>query len=176
VPKAWKETCCNSNRNIPTNASLQARLLESGNSLIHPSVQEAIGAGQQRNDISEYFMLLMQDLMLPVVISYANAAIDTTATGFKRRKLVAAVERRETPIEAPASETQDKISFIINRLLIANIEPKANEFTKVLKEEYYPWFAQYTAPPSETQDKISFIINNLLIANIEPKAKEFIKF
>ncbi|GKC10671.1 small glutamine-rich tetratricopeptide repeat-containing protein [Tanacetum coccineum] len=34
---------------------------------------------------SVYFMLLMQDLMLPVVISYVNAAIDTTAIGFKRR-------------------------------------------------------------------------------------------
>ncbi|GJV25330.1 chaperonin-like protein [Tanacetum coccineum] len=33
---------------------------------------------------SVYFMLLMQDLMLPVVISYVNAAIDTTAIGFKR--------------------------------------------------------------------------------------------
>ncbi|GJW72402.1 putative reverse transcriptase domain-containing protein [Tanacetum coccineum] len=34
---------------------------------------------------SEYFMLLMQDLMLPVVISYVNAGIDTIAIGFKRR-------------------------------------------------------------------------------------------
>ncbi|GKC22745.1 heat shock 70 kDa protein 14-like protein, partial [Tanacetum coccineum] len=34
---------------------------------------------------SVYFMLLMQDLMMPVVISYVNAAIDTTAIGFKRR-------------------------------------------------------------------------------------------
>nr|GEX21799.1 reverse transcriptase domain-containing protein [Tanacetum cinerariifolium] len=34
---------------------------------------------------SVYFMLLMQDLMLPVVISYVNAAIDTTTIGFKRR-------------------------------------------------------------------------------------------
>ncbi|GKF03706.1 hypothetical protein Tco_0030629 [Tanacetum coccineum] len=33
---------------------------------------------------SVYFMLLMQDLMLTVVISYLNAAIDTTAIGFKR--------------------------------------------------------------------------------------------
>ncbi|GKB75356.1 hypothetical protein Tco_0942251 [Tanacetum coccineum] len=33
---------------------------------------------------SVYFMLLMQDLMLPIVISYVNVAIDTTAIGFKR--------------------------------------------------------------------------------------------
>ncbi|KAL4562855.1 hypothetical protein LXL04_026886 [Taraxacum kok-saghyz] len=57
--------------------------------------------------------------------------------------LVAAAERRETPIEAPPSETQDKISFIINNLSAANIEAKAKEFTDILKEQYYPWFAQY---------------------------------
>ncbi|KAK9049274.1 hypothetical protein SSX86_031758, partial [Deinandra increscens subsp. villosa] len=57
--------------------------------------------------------------------------------------LVAAAERRETPIEAPPSETQDKISFIINNLSAANIETKAKEFTEVLKEQYYAWFAQY---------------------------------
>ncbi|KAI3741197.1 hypothetical protein L1987_58865 [Smallanthus sonchifolius] len=57
--------------------------------------------------------------------------------------LVAAAERRETPIEAPPSETQDKISFIINNLSAANIEAKAREFTEVLKEQYYAWFAQY---------------------------------
>nr|GEZ74195.1 small glutamine-rich tetratricopeptide repeat-containing protein [Tanacetum cinerariifolium]GEZ86300.1 small glutamine-rich tetratricopeptide repeat-containing protein [Tanacetum cinerariifolium] len=34
---------------------------------------------------SVYFMILMQDLMLPVVISYVNAAIDTTDIGYKRR-------------------------------------------------------------------------------------------
>ncbi|XP_021677934.2 uncharacterized protein LOC110663040 isoform X2 [Hevea brasiliensis] len=57
--------------------------------------------------------------------------------------LVAAAERRETPIEAPASEIQDKISFIINNISAANIEAKAKEFTEILKEQYYPWFAQY---------------------------------
>lgn len=57
--------------------------------------------------------------------------------------LVAAAERRETPIEAPASEIQDKISFIINNLSLANVEAKAKEFMEILKEEYYPWFAQY---------------------------------
>ncbi|KAD3069237.1 hypothetical protein R6Q59_016720 [Mikania micrantha] len=57
--------------------------------------------------------------------------------------LVAAAERRETPIEAPPSEIQDKISFIINNLSAANIEAKAKEFTEVLKEQYYAWFAQY---------------------------------
>ncbi|XP_059312955.1 uncharacterized protein LOC132064095 isoform X1 [Lycium ferocissimum] len=57
--------------------------------------------------------------------------------------LVAAAERREKPIEAPASEIQDKISFIINNLSAANIEAKAKEFTGILEEQYYPWFAQY---------------------------------
>ncbi|XP_022867508.1 CCR4-NOT transcription complex subunit 1-like isoform X1 [Olea europaea var. sylvestris] len=57
--------------------------------------------------------------------------------------LVAAADRRETPIEAPASEIQDKISFIINNLSAANFEAKAKELTDILKEQYYPWFAQY---------------------------------
>ncbi|CAI0400959.1 unnamed protein product [Linum tenue] len=57
--------------------------------------------------------------------------------------LVAAAERRETPIEAPASEIQDKISFIINNISTANIDVKGREFSEVLMEQYYPWFAQY---------------------------------
>ncbi|XP_022732983.1 CCR4-NOT transcription complex subunit 1-like isoform X3 [Durio zibethinus] len=57
--------------------------------------------------------------------------------------LVAAAERRETPIEAPASEIQDKISFIINNISAANIEAKGKEFTQILKDLYCPWFAQY---------------------------------
>ncbi|CAN1849444.1 CCR4-NOT transcription complex subunit 1 [Linum perenne] len=57
--------------------------------------------------------------------------------------LVAAAERRESPIEAPASEIQDKISFIINNISTANIEAKAREFSDILTEQFYPWFAQY---------------------------------
>ncbi|KAH8516641.1 hypothetical protein H0E87_004840 [Populus deltoides] len=57
--------------------------------------------------------------------------------------LMAAAERRETPIEAPGSEIHDKVSFMINNISVANVEPKAKEFTEILKEPYYPWFAQY---------------------------------
>ncbi|XP_073064928.1 uncharacterized protein [Primulina eburnea] len=57
--------------------------------------------------------------------------------------LITAAERREIPIETPASEIQDKISFIINNLSAANIEAKAKEFTDILNEHYYPWFARY---------------------------------
>ncbi|XP_058209894.1 uncharacterized protein LOC131322550 isoform X2 [Rhododendron vialii] len=57
--------------------------------------------------------------------------------------LVAAAERRETPLEAPASEIQDKISFIINNLSSTNFEAKAKEFSEILTEQYYSWFAQY---------------------------------
>ncbi|KAL0429074.1 UNVERIFIED_CONTAM: CCR4-NOT transcription complex subunit, partial [Sesamum radiatum] len=46
-------------------------------------------------------------------------------------------------LAAPASEIQDKISFIINNLSAANVEAKAKEFTEILNEQYYPWFAQY---------------------------------
>ncbi|KAE8699711.1 transcription factor UNE10-like [Hibiscus syriacus] len=44
---------------------------------------------------------------------------------------------------APASEIQDKISFIINNISVTNLEAKGKEFTEILKEQYYPWFAQY---------------------------------
>lgn len=46
-------------------------------------------------------------------------------------------------MQAPASEVQDKISFIINNLSVTNIEAKAKEFTEIFKEQFYPWFAQY---------------------------------
>eukprot|EP00250_Pteridium_aquilinum_P021342 c25093_g1_i1 orf=270-7661(-) len=57
--------------------------------------------------------------------------------------LVAAAERRDNPIEAPSSEVQDKIAFIINNISSANLDTKTKEFTEVLKEQFYPWFAQY---------------------------------
>ncbi|XXG66487.1 hypothetical protein AAC387_Pa06g0046 [Persea americana] len=57
--------------------------------------------------------------------------------------LVAAAERRDTQIEAPSSETQDKILFMINNISLSNMDTKAKEFSEVLKEHYYPWFAQY---------------------------------
>ncbi|VFQ85948.1 unnamed protein product [Cuscuta campestris] len=57
--------------------------------------------------------------------------------------LVAAAERRETPMEEPASEVQDKISFIINNLAIQNVDTKAKEIAEIIKEQHYPWFAQY---------------------------------
>lgn len=46
-------------------------------------------------------------------------------------------------LQAPVSEIQDKISFIINNISVANIEAKAKEFNEIFKEQYYPWFAQY---------------------------------
>ncbi|KAI3865837.1 hypothetical protein MKX03_035790, partial [Papaver bracteatum] len=57
--------------------------------------------------------------------------------------VAAEIRERETPIEVPAQETQDRILFMINNLSVANVETKAKEFTDVLKEEFYPWFAQY---------------------------------
>ncbi|KAJ0736881.1 putative CCR4-Not complex component, Not1, MIF4G-like domain superfamily [Helianthus annuus] len=78
--------------------------------------------------------------------AFARASRAVTSAKFGSlniETLVAAAERRETPIEAPPSETQDKISFIINNLSIANIEAKAKEFTEILKEPYYAWFAEY---------------------------------
>ncbi|GAV69286.1 Not1 domain-containing protein/DUF3819 domain-containing protein [Cephalotus follicularis] len=80
----------------------------------------------------------------PGFIRPSRAATSTRfGSALNIETLVAAAERRETPIEAPASEAQDKISFIINNISVANIEVKAKEFTEILKELYYPWFAQY---------------------------------
>ncbi|CAA6673569.1 unnamed protein product [Spirodela intermedia] len=57
--------------------------------------------------------------------------------------LVQAAERRDTPIEAPGSEIQDKILFMINNISLTNVDAKAKEFIEILNEKYYPWFAQY---------------------------------
>ncbi|KAI4996557.1 hypothetical protein ZWY2020_051477 [Hordeum vulgare] len=57
--------------------------------------------------------------------------------------LVAAAEQRDSPIETPPSEVQDKILFMINNISTSNMEAKAKEFSEVLQEQYYPWFAQY---------------------------------
>ena len=32
---------------------------------------------------------------------------------------------------------------MINNISLANLEAKAKEFTEILKEQFYPWFAQY---------------------------------
>lgn len=57
--------------------------------------------------------------------------------------LVAAAERRDTPIEAPASDVQDKTAFLINNISTSNLEAKSKEFLEVLKEPHYAWFSQY---------------------------------
>ncbi|XP_058205092.1 uncharacterized protein LOC131319013 isoform X2 [Rhododendron vialii] len=57
--------------------------------------------------------------------------------------LVAAAERRDTSMEYPASSTQDKILFMTNNMSSSNIEAKAKEFSELLSEQHYPWFAQY---------------------------------
>lgn len=46
-------------------------------------------------------------------------------------------------MQAPASDVQDKISFMINNISLANLEAKAKEFSEILKEQFFPWFAQY---------------------------------
>ena len=46
-------------------------------------------------------------------------------------------------MQDPASDIQDKILFMINNISSSNVEAKAKEFTEILSEQYYPWFAQY---------------------------------
>ncbi|ONL92530.1 transcription regulator [Zea mays] len=64
-------------------------------------------------------------------------------TALNIETLVAAAEQRDTPIETPPPEVQDKILFMINNISISNMEAKAKEFNEVIQEKYYPWFAQY---------------------------------
>ncbi|KAL5862252.1 hypothetical protein ACOSQ3_003532 [Xanthoceras sorbifolium] len=89
---------------------------------------------------------LQNVIRAPAMLSVSSGVIRPVTSKFGTlniETLVAAAERRATPIEAPASEIQDKISFIINNISALNIEAKAKELTEILKEQYYPWFAQY---------------------------------
>ncbi|GAB2271046.1 hypothetical protein Dimus_005896 [Dionaea muscipula] len=102
------------------------------------------------NDVANVLKLqnaVSASLMLSSSPGYARAARGITTTPFGQalniETLVAAAERRETPIQAPSSEIQDKISFIVNNISAANIEVKAKEFSEILKEKHYPWFAEY---------------------------------
>ncbi|KAL9234369.1 hypothetical protein vseg_009249 [Gypsophila vaccaria] len=83
--------------------------------------------------------------MLSISPAFSRSRVSTTRFGsaLNIETLEAAAERRETPIEAPSSEVQDKISFTINNISSANVEAKAKEFSEILKEPYFPWFAQY---------------------------------
>ncbi|PON57727.1 CCR4-NOT transcription complex subunit [Trema orientale] len=103
-------------------------------------VSEASGIQKLQNAVSAPAMLSSS----PGFIRPSRGVTSTRfGSALNIETLVAAAEKRETPIEAPASEVQDKISFIINNISVANIEAKAKEFTEIFKEQYYPWFAQY---------------------------------
>ncbi|CAA2972771.1 Hypothetical predicted protein [Olea europaea subsp. europaea] len=85
--------------------------------------------------------------------------------------LVAAAERRKTLIEAPASENQDKISFIFNNLSPDNLEAKAKEFSEFLKEQYYPWFAQASIEYNFHELYLKFLDK----VNLKPLNKEIVQ-
>ncbi|BBG97359.1 transcription regulator [Prunus dulcis] len=121
------------------------------------SLDDRHKASTSSNDIKPLLSSAVQPSSQSVVS--APAMLSSSSPGFVRpsrgvtstrfgsalniETLVAAAEKRETPIEAPASEVQDKISFIINNISVANVEAKSKEFTEVMKDQYHPWFAQY---------------------------------
>ncbi|TXG46399.1 hypothetical protein EZV62_028102 [Acer yangbiense] len=74
--------------------------------------------------------------------------------------LIAAAERRDAPIEAPASDVQDKILFMINNISTLNIDAKAKEFTEIVSEQYYPWLAQYVHGHEKFLDKVNSKVLN----------------
>ncbi|XVE56397.1 hypothetical protein DITRI_Ditri04bG0005600 [Diplodiscus trichospermus] len=59
------------------------------------------------------------------------------------KTLVAAAEKRNTSVETPASDIQDKVFFMINNISSSNVDAKVEEFTGILNKQHYPWFAQY---------------------------------
>ncbi|XP_031259158.1 CCR4-NOT transcription complex subunit 1-like [Pistacia vera] len=79
--------------------------------------------------------------------SFLHSSRGITSTRFGSalniETLIVAAERRDTAIKAPASEVQDKILFMINNISTLNIDAKAKDFTEILSEQYYSWFAQY---------------------------------
>lgn len=83
--------------------------------------------------------------------------------------LLIASENRETAIEVPPSEIKDKILFMLNNLSAANFEANAKEFTAILAEHYYPWFAEYLVMKRyETTGPFCCLLMNLL-AFCEPQ-------
>ncbi|KAF5732911.1 Ccr4-not transcription complex putative isoform 1 [Tripterygium wilfordii] len=114
--------------------------LSSGGQPSVPPLVDASGIQKTQNAIGAPAMLSSS----PGFVRPSRGASSTKfGSALNIKTLVAAAERRETPIEAPASEIQDKISFIINNISAANVEAKAKEVTEILKEQYYPWFAEY---------------------------------
>lgn len=45
--------------------------------------------------------------------------------------------------QAPSTDVQDKLSFMFNNIGPSTVEKKATEFLELIKEDCYPWFAQY---------------------------------
>ncbi|CAI9279427.1 unnamed protein product [Lactuca saligna] len=88
--------------------------------------------------ISSALMASSPEFRLP-----SRTVASTSFVSASSSTLLDVAQRRETPVQAPPSITRDRISFIFNTLSIANIEAKVEEFTKILEEPYYPWFAQY---------------------------------
>nr|GLL40743.1 CCR4-NOT transcription complex subunit 1-like [Ipomoea trifida] len=75
-------------------------------------------------------------------VSMVNSELDE-GKNYITTQFPGSIRSSQSSIEAPASEVQDKISFIMNNLSDANIVVKAKEIVELLKEEHYPWFAQY---------------------------------
>ncbi|XP_077542745.1 CCR4-NOT transcription complex subunit 1 isoform X6 [Haemaphysalis longicornis] len=56
--------------------------------------------------------------------------------------LLGATEK-DDKLVIPPEAVQDKVAFIINNLSQMNLPQKTEEFKEVVKEDYWPWFAQY---------------------------------
>ncbi|XP_021286308.1 CCR4-NOT transcription complex subunit 1-like [Herrania umbratica] len=83
----------------------------------------------------------------PTASDFLHSSRRVTSTRFGSalniETLIAADEKRNTPLKTPASNVQDEIFFMINNISSSNVDAKVKEFTEILSQQCYPWFAQY---------------------------------
>ncbi|KAM7260736.1 hypothetical protein ACFE04_026211 [Oxalis oulophora] len=141
-PQQRSEHSIDDRHNVSAASSNDAKtlLFSAGQSSVHPptvdtpNVQKSQSAGSAPATVSS---------SLAFIRSSRGATSTRFGSAMNIETLVAAAERSDTAVEAPASEVQDKISFIMNNISVSNLEAKVKEFIDILKEQYYPWFAQY---------------------------------
>jgi len=47
------------------------------------------------------------------------------------------------PTRYPGETIEDKVHFIFNNISAQNLEAKGKELVNLIREEFYPWLAQY---------------------------------
>ncbi|WRX18737.1 CCR4-Not complex component [Theobroma cacao] len=110
---------------------------------VHPSSGFVNDVASCQNTVSSQKAMAVT----PNASDFLHSSRRVTSTRFGSalniETLIAADEKRNTPLKTPASNVQDKIFFMINNISSSNVDAKVKKFTEILNEQYYPWFAQY---------------------------------